>query len=112
MLGNHFAQVLLIVALMSADQGVAKQWTTLLDQRLPEFEKLLQPGDVVIVTADHGCDPTFAGTDHTREYIPVLVFGSGIKPGSIGKRETFADIGQSLAQHFGLKPFEYGKSFL
>lgn len=82
------------------------------DARLPEFEKLLQPGDVAIITADHGCDPTFAGTDHTREYIPVLVFGPGIKPGSIGCRETFADIGQSLAKHFRLEPFEYGESFL
>ena len=85
-----------------------EQW----DARLPEFEKLLQPGDVAIITADHGCDPTFAGTDHTREYIPVLVFGPGIEPGSIGRRETFADIGQSLAQHFGLTPFEHGTSFL
>lgn len=82
------------------------------DARLPEFEKLLKPGDVAIITADHGCDPTFAGTDHTREYIPVLVFGPGIKSGSIGRRETFADIGQSLAKHFGLKSFKYGKSFL
>lgn len=85
-----------------------EQW----DARLPEFEKLLQPGDVAIITADHGCDPTFKGTDHTREYIPVLVFGPGIQPGSIGKRETFADIGQSLAAHFGLAPFEHGTSFL
>lgn len=82
------------------------------DKRLSEFEKLLQPGDVAIITADHGCDPTFTGTDHTREYIPILVFGPGIKPGSIGRRETFADIGQSLAKHFGLEPFKYGKSFL
>jgi phosphopentomutase len=85
-----------------------EQW----DARLPEFEKLLQPGDVAIITADHGCDPTFKGVDHTREYIPVLVFGSGIKPGSMGKRETFADIGQSLAKHFGLAPFDHGTSFL
>jgi len=85
-----------------------EQW----DVRLPEFEKLLQPGDIAIITADHGCDPTFKGTDHTREYIPVLVFGPDIQPGSIGKRETFAGIGQSLAQHFGLTPFEHGVSFL
>jgi phosphopentomutase len=85
-----------------------EQW----DLRLPEFEKLLQPGDVAIITADHGCDPTFKGTDHTREYIPVLVFGPDIKPGSIGRRDTFADIGQSLAKYFDLEPFKYGKSFL
>ena len=82
------------------------------DIRLPEFEILMRPGDIAIITADHGCDPTFEGTDHTREYIPVLVFGPGIKSGSIGKRDTFADIGQSLAQYFGLEPLQYGKSFL
>ena len=82
------------------------------DKRIPELEKLLQPGDIAIITADHGCDPTYTGTDHTREYIPILVFGSGIKPGSIGKRETFADIGQSLADYFELPFFNTGKSFL
>jgi len=82
------------------------------DARLPDFEKLMQPGDIAIITADHGCDPTFKGTDHTREYIPILVFGPGIKSGFIGKRDTFADIGQSLAQYFGLELLQYGKSFL
>jgi phosphopentomutase len=82
------------------------------DKRLPEFEKLMQPGDIAIIAADHGCDPTFKGTDHTREYIPILVFGPGIKPRPIGKRDTFADIGQSLAQYFDLEPLKYGKSFL
>ena len=83
-----------------------------LDMRLPEFEKLLQPGDIAVITADHGCDPTFKGTDHTREYIPILVFGSGIESRFIGKRDTFADIGQSLAQHLDLELLPYGKSFL
>lgn len=82
------------------------------DTRLPELMSRLQPGDVVFITADHGCDPTWTGTDHTREHVPVIVFGPGIKPGSLGKRETFADIGQSLASHFGLEPMDYGKSFL
>lgn len=82
------------------------------DETLPQFEKFLKPGDIVIITADHGCDPTFKGTDHTREYIPILVFGPGIKPGFIGARDTYADIGQTLAEYFGLEPFEYGKSFL
>ncbi len=82
------------------------------DTRLPELMSRLQPGDVVIITADHGCDPTWTGTDHTREHVPVIVFGPGIKPGSLGKRDTFADIGQSLASHFGLEPMDYGKSFL
>lgn len=82
------------------------------DLKLPEFEKLMQPGDIAIITADHGCDPTFKGTDHTREYIPVLVFGPGLQPGFIGRRNTFADIGQSLVKYFSLLPLSYGESFL
>lgn len=82
------------------------------DRRLPELEKLLQPDDIVVITADHGCDPTWPGSDHTREHIPVLVFGPKIKPENIGRRETFADIGQSLAKYFDLPVLNYGKSFL
>jgi phosphopentomutase len=82
------------------------------DAMLPQFEVLLQPGDIAIITADHGCDPTFKSTDHTREYIPVLVFGPNISGRNIGRRDTFADIGQSLAQYFGIKPLKYGKAFL
>lgn len=83
-----------------------------LDARLPELEAMLQPGDRVFITADHGCDPTWEGTDHTREYVPVVCFGPGIEAKNIGRRETFADIGQSIASHLGLAPLEYGKSFL
>ena len=82
------------------------------DRRLPELIAAMQDDDVLVITADHGCDPTWEGTDHTREHIPVLVYGGGIKPGSLGKRETFADIGQSLSTYFGLEPMEYGTSFL
>ncbi|MCL5260168.1 MAG: phosphopentomutase [Gammaproteobacteria bacterium] len=82
------------------------------DSNLPRFVELMQPGDIAIITADHGCDPTFAGTDHTREYIPVLAFGPGIKGGALGRRDTFADIGQSLAKYFDLEPFQTGKAFL
>ena len=82
------------------------------DGRLPEAMQLMRDEDVLILCADHGCDPTWEGSDHTREHIPVLVYGSGVQPGSLGRRETFADIGQSLATHFGLAPMEYGKSFL
>ena len=59
-----------------------------------------------------GCDPTWSGTDHTREHIPVLAYGSGIVPGSLGRRETFADIGQTIAAHLGLSAMDYGESFL
>ena len=82
------------------------------DGRLPEILDLMQKDDLLVLCADHGCDPTWEGSDHTREHIPVLAYGAGIKAGSLGRRETFADIGQSLAEHFGLSPMDYGKSFL
>ncbi|MDE2181896.1 MAG: phosphopentomutase [Alphaproteobacteria bacterium] len=82
------------------------------DARLPQLRAALRPGDLVILTADHGCDPTWRGTDHTREYIPILAFGPGINPGPIGVRPTFADIGQSIAHHLRLEPLPVGESFL
>jgi len=82
------------------------------DSRLPELERALKPGDVVVISADHGCDPTRAGSDHTREHVPVIAFGPGVKVGSIGRRESFADIGQSLAVHLGLAPLPHGTAFL
>ena len=82
------------------------------DKRIPALEAALKPGDLVVFSADHGCDPTWPGSDHTREHIPVLAFGPGIAPGPIGIRETFADIGQSIAKHLGMKPLPVGTSFL
>ena len=82
------------------------------DARLPVLESALRPGDVVVITADHGCDPTLPGSDHTREHVPVLAFGPDIPAGDIGRRDTFADIGQSLARHLGLPPMPAGVSFL
>lgn len=82
------------------------------DTRLPEFEKLMQLNDLAIITADHGCDPTWPGSDHTRENIPILAFGPRIKAGSIGKRDTFSDIGQTIAAHLKIPALENGKSFL
>ena len=82
------------------------------DGRLPELWRLIQQDDLLIITADHGCDPTWHGSDHTREHIPVLVYGPRVLPGSLGKRETFADIGQTLADYFHLTPMAYGTSFL
>jgi len=64
---------------------------------MPELLALVEEGDIIIFTADHGCDPTWTGTDHTREHIPVLIYGPSVKPGSLGHRDTFADIGQTLA---------------
>jgi phosphopentomutase len=82
------------------------------DARLPEIMEMLAPDDLLILTADHGCDPTWPGSDHTREHIPVLAWGAGLQAGSLGQRDTFADIGQSVASHFGLSPMDYGESFL
>jgi len=82
------------------------------DGRLPEVLELMKEDDLLVLCADHGCDPTWPGSDHTREHIPVLAYGAGLRAGSLGQRETFADIGQSLAEHFGLEPMDYGTSFL
>ena len=82
------------------------------DARLPELLALLDDKDLLILTADHGCDPTWSGSDHTREHVPVLALGAGLKPGSLGKRNSFADIGQSIASYFKLEPMAYGKSFI
>jgi phosphopentomutase len=79
---------------------------------LPELIDLMNDDDVMFICADHGCDPTWPGSDHTREHIPVIAFGSGVAPGALGKRETFADIGQSIAAFFELSPMDYGTSFL
>jgi phosphopentomutase len=81
------------------------------DTWLPAFEKELREGDMVIITADHGCDPTWPGSDHTREHVPVIAFGPAVKPGPIGKRDTFADIGQTIAKHLGLPPLKHGIVF-
>jgi phosphopentomutase len=79
---------------------------------LPRFAKMLKPGDLVLMTADHGCDPTWRGTDHTRERVPILGFGPGIAARNIGVRTTYADIGATLAQHLGLPGTGNGRSFL
>ena len=82
------------------------------DKRLPEIEGAMREDDLMIITADHGNDPTFPGTDHTREYAPLLVYGKTARPGvNLGTRESLADIGQTIAENFGLS-LVAGKSFL
>ncbi|MGL6297296.1 MAG: phosphopentomutase, partial [Plesiomonas sp.] len=80
----------------------------LFDRRLPEMLSLVGEDDILILTADHGCDPTWPGSDHTREHIPVLVYGPKITAGSLGRRKTFADIGQTLAAYFGTSAMDFG----
>ncbi len=80
------------------------------DARLPEFLQALRPGDLALITADHGCDPTWPGSDHTREHVPVLLFGPAAKPGAYGIRDSFADMGQTLAAHLGLGDLPAGRA--
>lgn len=82
------------------------------DERLTEVHRKLRAGDLVILTADHGCDPTWRGTDHTRERVPVIAYGPGIRSRSVGVRRTYADIGESIARHLGIPSGQYGRSFL
>ncbi len=82
-----------------------------LDRRLPELLELLGESDVLIITADHGCDPTTVSTDHSREYVPLLVYGDPVLGGvNLGVRETFADVAATVADIFGFG-FNVGKSF-
>lgn len=82
------------------------------DARLAELLPHLRPTDLLVVTADHGNDPTTPSTDHSREHVPLLVYGAGVKAGvDLGVRATFADLGQTLADLFGVGPLAHGASF-
>ncbi len=82
------------------------------DAWIPELEAALQPGDLVLVTADHGCDPVTPSTDHTREYVPLLAFGPRVKAGAdLGTRTSLADVGQTVAVNFGSR-VQSGAAFL
>lgn len=81
------------------------------DVMLPKIQAAMRPDDILIMTADHGCDPSWPGTEHTREHIPVLVYGDSVKKEMIGQCESFADIGQSLAHYFNLSEMDFGTSF-
>jgi phosphopentomutase len=82
------------------------------DSRWPEIEAAMNDGDLLMITADHGNDPTYPGTDHTREYAPLIVYGKKAKPGvDLGTRQTLSDIGNTIAENFGLS-LNAGNSFL
>ncbi len=81
------------------------------DTRLPEVLNALKPDDTLIITADHGCDPSWPGTDHTREYVPILAHKKGLGEINLGLRDTFADMGQTIADILDIKAMEYGTSF-
>ncbi|MEW6417961.1 MAG: phosphopentomutase [Nitrospirota bacterium] len=82
------------------------------DQELPKIINAMKEDDLLIITADHGCDPTTESTDHSREYVPLLVYGKLVKQGTnLGVRQTFADLGQTIAEIFRLNPLKNGTSF-
>lgn len=82
------------------------------DARLPEITGAMRPDDILIITADHGCDPGYPGTDHTREYIPLLVTGAGILPLPLGIRHSFADVGATVYEYLTGSEWTVGESFL
>ena len=81
------------------------------DASLPRVLALLRDGDLLVLTADHGNDPTWTGTDHTREQVPIMTFMAGMAPGSVGHRRSFADIGQTIAQHLGAHRLGSGEAW-
>ncbi|RSZ58670.1 phosphopentomutase [Massilia atriviolacea] len=83
-----------------------------MDARLPEFMAKLKEGDLVVITADHGCDPSWPGSDHTREHIPMIFFGPGVAARALPVSNTFSDIGATLAKHLGVKPLSNGTALL
>lgn len=83
------------------------------DEKLPEIQAHMKPDDILMITADHGCDPAYtATTDHTREYTPFLMYGAPVTPGNRGTRPTFSDIGATVLDYFGIQPEFEGSSVL
>lgn len=83
----------------------------LFDARLPDIYQAMTDDDILFLIADHGCDPTWHGNDHTREYVPMLAYHHNITQINLGERSTFADLGQTIAQMFNLQKLKYGVSF-
>lgn len=118
-LGNRRAGTLIFTNLVNFDQDFGHRRDPAgyadalmyLDERLPEIQAAMGDNDLLIITSDHGCDPTWQGTDHTREFVPVLAWRRGMSSVPLGKRQSFADIGQTLASCFELPPLGHGTSF-
>ena len=85
---------------------------TAFDKQLGQFMEKMNRNDILIITADHGCDPGAAGTDHTREYVPLIIYGEGVAQGiNLGTRDTFADIGATILDLLGVENITDGRSF-
>jgi phosphopentomutase len=82
------------------------------DARIPDLFQIIKKSDLVLFTADHGNDPTWRGTDHTREHVPILACGGGYPAACIGRRQSFADIGETVAKHLGLSALPHGQSWI
>lgn len=94
------------------DSGGYARGLEYLDSRIEEVLTAMKQDDILVLTADHGCDPTHHGSDHTREYVPILVYGKSLKAGvDLGTRPSLADIGQTIAENFGVE-IQAGASFL
>jgi len=91
--------------------GYAKAMTEF-DKWLGEFIKKLNDDDLLIITADHGCDPSTESTDHSREFVPVLMYGKNVQPRNLGIRETYADIAKTVLDNFDVENDLPGESFL
>ena len=102
--------------MLYGDRNDAKGYGKAIEEfndRLQEIYAKMTDEDMLILTADHGCDPTTASTDHSREYIPILVYGKNLKGNvNLGTRETFADIGKTILDFFNVENELVGKSFL
>ena len=93
-------------------EGYARALTAF-DEKLPEIMEKMSPQDLLMITADHGCDPAYTrSTDHTREYTPLLMYGRNLAPANMGTRKTFADIGATVLQYFGITPEIDGEDLL
>jgi phosphopentomutase len=93
-------------------EGYAKA-VAYFDDRLPELYKLMRDDDILMITADHGCDPGFTrSTDHTREYVPLLMYGKPVAPKNYGTRNTFADIAATTLKYLGLEGKISGDSII
>ena len=93
--------------------GIPEQFVSHVIQLFPEMIGKLREDDILMVTADHGCDPVTPSTDHSREYIPLVIYGKKLKHGiNLGTRSSFADIGATILDYFGLEITVQGTSFL